>query len=245
VSAIDFPTSPSVDETHTVGNRVWKWNGTTWDALRTTIPYATGATGATGDDGQFSVAATTAPTSPEEGDAWFDSASGDVFIYYDGYWVEASNANDGPTGPTGLTGVTGAVGATGATGLTGADSTVTGPTGPTGPTGATGATGLTGSTGADAVITTEISSNQTLVSGYRYLVNTSAARSLTLPASPSVGAQIEIVDQTGSSASNNITVSPGSLKINGSVQNLIIDLAYATAKVVYISASYGWKVSIE
>jgi hypothetical protein len=110
VSAIDFPTSPSVDETYTAGNRVWKWNGTTWDALRTTTPYATGATGATGDDGQFSVAATTAPTSPEEGDAWFDSASGDVFIYYDGYWVEASNANDGPTGPTGLTGATGATG---------------------------------------------------------------------------------------------------------------------------------------
>jgi hypothetical protein len=140
VSAIDFPTSPSVDETHTVGNRVWKWNGTTWDALRTTIPYATGATGATGDDGQFSIAATTAPANPEVGDAWYDSASGDVFIYYDGYWVEASNANDGPTGPTGLTGVTGATGA----GQTGA----TGPTGTNGSAGATGATGQTGPTGA-------------------------------------------------------------------------------------------------
>jgi hypothetical protein len=228
VTAIDFPATPQVNDTHTVGNRVWKWNGVTWDALRTTIPYATGATGATGQDGQFSVAATTAPSSPEEGDAWYDSASGDIFIYYDGVWVEASNANDGPTGPTGLTGTDGATGATGPTGATG--STVTGPT---------------GATGTDAVTTSAINSNQTLVSGYRYLVDTTAARSLTLPASPSVGAQIEIVDQTGSSASNNITVSPGSLKINGSVQNLIIDLAYATAKVVYISTAYGWKVSIE
>ena len=226
--AIDFPATPSVNDTHTVGNRVWKWNGTTWDALRTTIPYATGATGATGDDGQFSIVATTAPTSPETGDAWYDSASGDIFIYYDGVWVEASNANDGPTGPTGLTGTDGATGPTGLAGATG--STVTGPT---------------GATGADAVITSAIDSNQTLVSGYRYLVDTTAARSLTLPASPSVGAQIEIVDQTGSSASNNITVSPGSLKINGSVQNLIVDLAYATARLVYISTAYGWKVSIE
>ena len=149
MSAIDFPNSPSVNDTHTVGNRVWKWNGTTWDALRTTIPYATGVTGPTGQDGQFTIAATTAPANPEVGDAWYDSASGDVFIYYDGVWVEASNANDGPTGPTGLTGVTGAVGATGATGLTGADSTVTGPTGPTGPTGST-VTGPTGATGTDA-----------------------------------------------------------------------------------------------
>ena len=140
--AIDFPATPSVNDTHTVGSRVWKWNGTTWDALRTTIPYATGATGATGNDGQFSVAATTAPASPEVGDAWYDSASGDVFIYYDGYWVEASNANDGPTGNTGSTG---AVGNTGATGLTGA----TGATGLTGMTGATGLTGATGAQGAD------------------------------------------------------------------------------------------------
>jgi len=76
-------------------------------------------------------------------------------------------------------------------------------------------------------------------------VDTSAARALTLPASPTVGDQIEIVDQTGSSATYNVTVSPNGLNLNGSVQNLIIDLAYATAKVVYISASYGWKVSIE
>ena len=43
--AIDFPNSPSVNDTHTVGNRVWKWNGTTWDVLRATVNYATGPTG--------------------------------------------------------------------------------------------------------------------------------------------------------------------------------------------------------
>ena len=106
-----------------------------------------GVTGPTGDDGQFSTVATTPPASPEAGDAWYDSASGNVYIYYDGYWVEAASANDGPTGNTGATGAVGATGATGATGLTGADSTVTGPTGPTGPTGETGAAGNTGATG--------------------------------------------------------------------------------------------------
>jgi hypothetical protein len=239
--AIDFPATPSVNDTHTVGNRVWKWNGTTWDALRTTIPYATGATGATGQDGQFSIAATTAPTSPETGDAWYDSASGDIFIYYDGVWVEASNANDGPTGPTGLTGVTGAVGATGATGLTGADSTVTGPTGPTGPTGST-VTGPTGSTGAAAVIVSSINSNQTLVSGYRYLVDTSAARTLTLPASPTSGDEIQIFDVTGTAATNKITVDSNSNKINGTVQNLEIDANNAAAVLIYTGSAYGWRV---
>jgi hypothetical protein len=32
--AIDFPNAPSVNDTHTVGNRVWKWNGTVWEVVR-------------------------------------------------------------------------------------------------------------------------------------------------------------------------------------------------------------------
>ena len=93
-----------------------------WDLLsakgNTGAQGNTGTTGPTGDDGQFSVAATTPPASPEVGDAWYDSASGNLYVYYDGYWVEAASANDGPTGNTGATG---AVGQTGATGPTGDD----------------------------------------------------------------------------------------------------------------------------
>jgi hypothetical protein len=48
MSAIDFPNSPSVNDTHTVGNRVWKWNGTVWEVVRSTVPYSTGPTGPTG-----------------------------------------------------------------------------------------------------------------------------------------------------------------------------------------------------
>jgi hypothetical protein len=108
----------------------------------------TGQTGATGDDGQFSVVATTPPAAPEVGDAWYDSASANLYIYYDGFWVEASSPNDGPTGNTGATG---AVGNTGATGLTG----VTGATGPTGTATLTryrfvASGGETGVSGADA-----------------------------------------------------------------------------------------------
>jgi uncharacterized protein YcnI len=105
----------------------------------------TGATGITGDDGQFSTVATTPPAAPEEGDAWYDASSGNVYIYYDGYWVEAASANDGPTGNTGPTGPTGVTGSTGGTG----------PTGPTGTATLTryrfvAAGGETGVSGADA-----------------------------------------------------------------------------------------------
>jgi hypothetical protein len=93
----------------------------------------------------FAVSASTPPASPQVGDAWYDSASGNIYVYYDGYWVEAASANDGPTGNTGATGANGNTGATGVTGATG----LTGATGATGVTGA-GPTGATGPTGADA-----------------------------------------------------------------------------------------------
>lgn len=99
-----------------------------WDLLsskgNTGATGVTGSTGPTGDDGQFSVAATTPPASPVTGDAWYDSASGNLYVYYDGYWVEAASANDGPTGNTGATGANGLTGATGATGDDGQFSTV-------------------------------------------------------------------------------------------------------------------------
>ena len=133
---IDFPNAPSVNDVFTSGSTSWRWNGTVWKVVRDFAPTgatgktgltgntgltgatgltgntgltgATGLTGNTGAYGQFSVSATTPPGAPEVGDAWYDSASGNVYIYYDGYWVEAASANDGPTGNTGATGSTGA-----------------------------------------------------------------------------------------------------------------------------------------
>ena len=46
MTAIDFPNSPSVNQTFTVGERTWKWTGIAWDVVVTT--QVTGATGATG-----------------------------------------------------------------------------------------------------------------------------------------------------------------------------------------------------
>lgn len=62
MTAIDFPNSPSVNDTHTVGNRVWKWNGTVWEVVRSTVPYATGATGAAGPTGPTGSAGATGAT---------------------------------------------------------------------------------------------------------------------------------------------------------------------------------------
>jgi collagen type VII alpha len=82
----------------------------------------------------FDTTATTPPASPQVGDAWYDSASGNLYVYYDGYWVEAASANDGPTGNTGATGVTGP------TGPQGTSISVQGTVADTGSLPATGAT---------------------------------------------------------------------------------------------------------
>lgn len=50
MTAIDFPNSPSVNDTFTVGERTWKWTGTAWDVVVTT--QITGPQGPTGPAGQ-------------------------------------------------------------------------------------------------------------------------------------------------------------------------------------------------
>jgi hypothetical protein len=90
---------------------------------------------------------------------------------------------------------------------------------------------------------TAVSSNITLVSGYKYFVDTASARTLTLPASPSLGDEIVIYDAANNALTNNITVASNSNKLQGSVQDLIIDSNAAVAYLAYTGSTYGWAVN--
>jgi len=103
----------------------------------------------------------------------------------------------------------------------------------------TTASWVTVPTGATAQ---SVSSNISLQHNYNYFVNTSAARTLTLSATPSLGDTIAIIDATGSAATNNIVVSSNGGKINGTVQDLEIDVNNAAAVLVYTGSTYGWRV---
>ena len=87
-----------------------------------------------------------------------------------------------------------------------------------------------------------ISANTTLVAGRRYFVDTAAARTLTLPASPALGQEIVVVDASGTAGTYNITINSNSGKINGTVQNLTIDVDGAGASLIYTGSAYGWRV---
>jgi hypothetical protein len=45
---IDFPNSPAVNDTFTVGDRTWKWTGVAWESILTTAVGPAGATGPSG-----------------------------------------------------------------------------------------------------------------------------------------------------------------------------------------------------
>jgi len=87
------------------------------------------------------------------------------------------------------------------------------------------------------------SSNITLASYNRYFVDTTSTRTLTLPLIPSVGDEIQIYDASNNALTNNITVAPNGNKIQGSVQDLIIDSNAATVYLTYTGSTYGWAVN--
>lgn len=88
-----------------------------------------------------------------------------------------------------------------------------------------------------------VSSNITLSSNNLYLVDTAAERTLTLPASPNSGDQIQIFDASNNALTNNITVQPNGNKVQGSVQNLLIDSNAASVFLIYTGSTYGWMVA--
>lgn len=79
--AIDFPDSPSVNDTHTVLGRTWKWNGESWKVVGSAVR------------GISLRVSDTAPSDPApvSGDMWYESDTGRTFTYYDSTWVELGN----------------------------------------------------------------------------------------------------------------------------------------------------------
>ena len=87
-----------------------------------------------------------------------------------------------------------------------------------------------------------VSGNITMSASNNYFVDTtSVARTLTLPASASLGDEIHVFDSGNNASSKNITIASNGGKINGSVQDLVIDVNAAAVVLIYTGSSYGWR----
>jgi hypothetical protein len=81
------------------------------------------------------------------------------------------------------------------------------------------------------------------IDGGYFCNTTSAAFTVTLPASPARGDFVVIVDYAGTSATNNITVSPNGGNINGGSANITIATNRQGITFTYIDATQGWLAS--
>lgn len=91
-------------------------------------------------------------------------------------------------------------------------------------------------------VNVSINSNITLDVQKRYFVNTSAARTLTLPSTAILGNEIVIIDATGSAGTNNITISRNDNLINGLSQDAIIDVNQDITTLIYTGSTLGWRL---
>ena len=231
------------------------------------IAYA--SSGGSGGGGFF--VAETAPVGANIGDIWYCVAdtgdlAGKSFIRYDGYWVELNPGTLGPKGTDGADGADGSNGLDGADGADGAAATIAVGTVTTGaegssvvvtntgtssaavfdfaiPQGAQGIQGIQGVAGESGVLTPVlVSSDITLASKNRYFVDTFSYRTLTLPATPAVGDEVQIFDASGNAGTKYITVLNNSEKINGVTDTVLLDVNGVATVFIYTGSTYGWRL---
>lgn len=86
--------------------------------------------------------------------------------------------------------------------------------------------------------------NFTAARNFLYMIDTSsAAVSVTLPANPSTGDQLLLMDQKRNFGTNNLTIVRNNQNINGAASNVVSKSTGALIRCIF-QASYGWTVDL-
>ena len=86
-----------------------------------------------------------------------------------------------------------------------------------------------------------ITANYTAVSNDRLLVVPSTGLTITLPLNPAIGAQVQIVDSTGTSGTTNFSIANNGQPIQGSGSPLVFNTNGGSITLVYYNSTYGWR----
>ena len=187
-------------------------------------------------------ASDTAPTNPVENSMWFDSTDGTLYFRY----------NDGTSEQW-----VNLIGATSSGGGSGGSSVTISDTAPTSPTEGdmwfdsryavllvyygTQWVNVSGESGSSTTPSWQETTNHTASAGDKLFIDCSGdVVTVTLPASPSMGDEIRIIDATGNASTNNITVARNGNNIQGVADNLTIDTDRAAFGLVYYNSTQGW-----
>ena len=97
--------------------------------------------------------------------------------------------------------------------------------------------------GSSAMTWNIASSNATMTTNNGYFVDTTGGpKTMTLPTSATLGDTIRINDLAGSFSANNLTVARNGHNIQGSANDLLVDVDQSSFGLVYSNSTYGWKV---
>jgi hypothetical protein len=91
-------------------------------------------------------------------------------------------------------------------------------------------------------VSATVSADITAQPGYRYFVDTSSERTITLPANPSLGDEVQLFDASGTAGTHNIIINRNNKNINGVAENAIIDVDKAAAVLIYTGSTLGWRL---
>ena len=130
MASFDFPSSPSLNDTHTENGVIWNWNGYAWDRVPSNGPA--GAPGPDGDDGPPGPPGPDGPPGPPGPSTGVPGPPGPPGQDGDDGSPGSDSTTPGPPGPPGPPGNDGDDGSPGS------DSTTPGPPGPPGPPGSDG-----------------------------------------------------------------------------------------------------------
>ena len=232
MAAVNFPTSPTNGQLFVHEGKVFTWDST--NSIWSRNPTSAGSAEIASSE--------TPPSSPVNGAVWFNTSTMGLYVYYsDGTSSQWVQIND-PAGNlgTGVVTVSSSAPSNAVSGDLWYDIDSTGSLLIYDGTYWVTAVPAIGG-GGTTELWKNISDDYLSISGDKLLVDsTSESITITLPASPSIGEQIEIVDVTGNAAANNIIIDRNSNLIYGLTNNLSMIVNRSSIRMVYTGATLGW-----